>query len=237
MEIAEKGMCLAVQQLTQARRFTMPLATRSQKSHGGGWIMLPDEYVPPDARDHEIFAATVPQDHYLRQVGAVIDFERFRADMLSCYSEHLGRPATEPLLLLKLEFLQYQYNLSDRGVVEQAGYNMAFRYFLDLSLKSPLPDHTSLTKFRNRLGVEKHQQIFEDVVAQARAHGLVKDRLRLKDATHVIANIAIPSAVRLVAETRQRLLDALRPYQPGYVTVEEGRAATIHAATADLSGE
>jgi IS5 family transposase len=199
--------------------------------------MLPDEYVPPDARDHEIFAATVPQDHYLRQVGAVIDFERFRADMLSCYSEHLGRPATEPLLLLKLEFLQYQYNLSDRGVVEQAGYNMAFRYFLDLSLKSPLPDHTSLTKFRNRLGVEKHQQIFEDVVAQARAHGLVKDRLRLKDATHVIANIAIPSAVRLVAETRQRLLDALRPYQPGYVTVEEGRAATIHAATADLSGE
>ena len=201
--------------------------------------MLPEpaKYLAPDALDHLIFKTTVPEDHYLRQVRAVIDFERFRADMVSCYSANLGRPATEPLLLLKLEFLQYQYNLGDQSVVEQTRYNMAFRYFLDLSLKSPLPHHTLLTKFRNRLGVEKHQHIFEDVVAQAREHGLVKDRLRLKDATHVIANIAIPSAVRLVAETRQQLLDALRPYQPERVALEEERAATIHKATADLSGE
>jgi IS5 family transposase len=201
--------------------------------------MLPElaEYVAPDALDEEIFEATVPQNHYLRRVRAVIDFERFRADMVSCYSANHGRPATEPLLLLKLEFLQYQYNLGDQSVVEQARFNMAFRYFLGLSLKSPLPDDTLLTKFRNRLGVEKHQKILEDVVAQARAHGLVKDRLRLKDATHVIANIAIPSTVRLVAETRQQLLDALRSYQPERVALEEVRAAIIHEATADLSGQ
>jgi len=124
--------------------------------------MLPEpaEYLTPNALDHEIFNATVPHDHYLRRVRAAIDFGRFRADLVSCYSADLGRPATEPVLLLKLEFLQYQYNLGDQSVVEQARYNMAFRYFLDLSLKSPLPHHTLLTKFRNRLGVEKHQQIF-----------------------------------------------------------------------------
>jgi transposase len=194
-------------------------------------------YLAPDARDQEIFETTVAEDHYLRRVRAVIDFERFRSALLSCYCEDLGRPATEPLLLLKLEFLQYQYNLSDQRVLKETRCNMAFRYFLDLSLKSPLPHHTLFTKFRNRLGVEKHQQLFEDVVAQARAHGLVKDRLRLKDATHVIANIAIPSAVRLVAQTRQQLLLALRPYQPERVAAEEARAAIIHTATADLSGE
>jgi transposase len=216
----------------------MTLATGPQV-HLGGTIMLPaaTDYLAPDARDQEIFEATVAKDHYLRRVRAVIDFERFRAELSSCYSENLGRPAKEPLLLLKLEFLQYQYNLSDQRVLEQTRCNMAFRYFLDLSLKSPLPQHTLFTKFRKRLGVEKHQRIFEDVVAQARTHGLVKDRLRLKDATHVIANIAIPSAVRLVTQTRQQLLDALRPYQPERVAAEEARAAVIHTTTADLSGE
>jgi N-acetyl-gamma-glutamyl-phosphate reductase len=51
--------------------------------------------------------------------------------------------------------------------------------------------------------------------------GLVRDRLRLKDATHIIANIAIPSTIRLVAETRDGVLEAAEPfariYPPGRV--------------------
>src|SRR5438445_10511966 len=106
--------------------------------------MLPEpaEYLAPDALDHEIFEATVPQDHYLRRGPTVIDFERFRADMVSCYSANHGRPATDPLLLLKLEFLEYQYNLADQSVVAQARFNTALRYFLTLSLTSSLPHHT-----------------------------------------------------------------------------------------------
>ena len=53
---------------------------------------------------------------------------------------------------------------------------MAFRLFLDLSLHSPLPDPSLLTYFRKRLGPEAHQQIFQDLIAQARQLGLVKDR-------------------------------------------------------------
>jgi transposase len=194
------------------------------------------EYPPPDERDLEIFEATVPPHHYLRQVKAVIDFERCRAEFAACYSQALGRPAREPILLLKLEFLQFHYNLSDRQVIEQAQYNMAYRYFLGLSLASTLPHHTLLTKFRDRLGVDKHQRVFEDIVAQARERGLVKDRVRLKDATHVLANIAIPSAIHLVRQARQALLAAVRPYAPERVTDEEAHADTVRTTTADLSG-
>lgn len=201
--------------------------------------MLPtaSSYLVPDALDQLIFEATVPADHYLRRVLAVIDFERCRQEVVACYDPKQGRPAIEPVLLLKLEFLEYHYNLSDRQVIEQSRYNMAYRYFLGLSLYSELPHHTLLTVFRERLGVERHQQLFEEIVAQARQHGLVKDRLRLKDATHLIANIAIPSAVHLVAETRQQLLAAVRPYAPERVAQEEARAASIQTTTADLSGE
>jgi hypothetical protein len=91
-----------------------------------------------------------------------------------------------------------------------------------------------LSVFRTRLGPERHQQILDDVVAQARGHGLVKDRLRLKDATHVIADIAIPSTIQLVAQTRQRLLEAVRPFAPARVAQEEEQAAQVRLATSDL---
>lgn len=200
-------------------------------------MLQPPHYRPPSELDQRIFAATVPADHYLRRVKQAVDFERFRDLLASAYCPDAGRPAVEPLLLLKLEFLQYHYNLSDRRVVDQAHYNMAFRWFLDLSLDSPLPHHTLLTYFRQRLGWEKHQQVFDGLVGQAREQGLVKDRLRLKDATHIIANIAVPSTIRLVSQTRDRLLDALRPWAAARVAAEEQQVLAVRTATADLSGE
>jgi transposase len=194
-------------------------------------------YVPADERDQEIFQATVPTGHYLRRVKEVIDFECLRPLLTDAYCTDLGRPATEPLLLLKLEFLQYQYNLSDRQVIEQAYSYMAYRYFLDLSLHSPLPHPSLLTYFRQRLGPRRHQQVFDALVAQARRWGLVKDRLRLKDATHVIANVAIPTTIALVAQTRERLLRALQPLDAAEVCRQRQRAEQIRQSTADLSGE
>jgi transposase len=194
-------------------------------------------FLPPDERDQEIFVATVPQDHYLRRVQATIDFERLRPILADAYCNDQGRPAIEPLLLLKLEFLQYHYNLSDRQVIEHSRCNMAFRYFLGLGLHSGLPHHTLLTYFRQRLGSQRHQQVFDAVVGQARAKGLVKDRLRLKDASHVLANIAIPSTIALVAQTRERLLQVLQPWAADEVTRQQQRAEQIRQSSVDLSGE
>jgi transposase len=200
-------------------------------------MLRPEQYLPPTDVDELVFRATVPADHYLRRVLQAVDFARCRDLIATVYCSEHGRPAVEPLLLLKLEFLEYHYNLSDRQVVEQAQYNMAFRWFLGLSLHSPLPHHTLLTYFRRRLGWHKHQEIFDALVAQARAQGLVKDRLRLKDATHVIANIAIPSTIGLVSQTRQRLLQALRPWGAERVADEEQHALQVRTTTTDLSND
>ena len=53
-------------------------------------------------------------------------------------------------------------------------------------------------------------------------------------ATHVLANIAVPSTLRLVAQTRQRLLEAARPYTVDRVAAEEAEAERLRQATADL---
>jgi len=200
--------------------------------------MLKDTYyTPPTELDLLIFEKLVPTDHYLCKVKALIDFERFRSEVALCYSPNEGRPADDPVLMVKLEFLQFQYNLSDRQVIATAQVNVAFRYFLDLSIESTLPDPSLLSVFRRRLGPQKHEDLLQALVGQAREQGLVKDRLRLKDATHVIANIAIPSTIRLVAETRDQLLYATQPLAPERVIEEETRTTTLRAATADLSAE
>ena len=103
-------------------------------------------------------------------------------------------------MVFKLEVLARQYKFSDREVMMATRFNIAYRLFLGLSLKSPLPHHTTMTYFRQRLGEERLQEVFDTLVAHARRLGLVKDRLRLKDATHIIANIAVPSTIRLVAQ-------------------------------------
>ncbi len=197
--------------------------------------MLRSSYEPKMSdQDHEIFATLVPADHYLRQVAAVVDFERYRPLMAERYHPNDGRPANDPVVLLKLCYLQTHYALSDRAIISQAQVNMAFRFFLALALSDDLPHPSLLTVFRGRLGSELYEQLFDGLVAQARQAGLVKDRLRLKDATHIIANIAIPSTIRLVAQTRERLLSASEPFAPEQVATARAEALAIRQATSDL---
>jgi transposase len=197
-------------------------------------MLRPSYYIPPTELDLLVFQKLVPTDHYLRQVKALIDFERFRTDLACCYSPDEGRPADDPVLMLKLGFLAFHYNLSDRWVVAETQVNVAFRFFLELALDSQLPHPSLLSLFRTRLGESRFQSVFAGIVEQARSFGLVKDRLRLKDATHVIANIAVPATIRLVAQTRKRLLEAARPFAPERVVEEETHAEAIHTATTDL---
>ena len=90
-----------------------------------------------------VFESLVAQDHYLRRALASVDFERFRAVLSASYSPDQGRPAEDPVRMLKLEFLQFHDNLSDRQVIERAKTDVAYRYFLDLRLPDPLPDPSS----------------------------------------------------------------------------------------------
>jgi transposase len=197
-----------------------------------GASMLP-ELAPPkwSQADLEVFGCLVPPEHYLRRALKAIDFEQLRSKMAIHYSPDLGRPAEDPVFMLKLEFLQYHDNLSDRQVITRAQTDVAYRYFLDLPMKMELPDPSSLCYFRGRLGVEGHLDVFHAIVAQARQHGLVRDRLRLKDATHVIADVAIPTTLALLAQTRDKLLAAAEPFDALRVDGERARIDVVRAST------
>ncbi len=192
-------------------------------------------FIPLDHAERELYEQIVPPDHFLRRLPAVVDFESFRPLLAPAYSKDQGRPPWDPVVVLKTLVLAFHYRLSDREVINAARFNVAQRLFLGLSLKSPLPHHTTLTYFRQRLGNERLQEVFDALVGQARQLGLVKDRLRLKDATHIIANVAVPSTIRLVAEVRDQLLEALQPFALARAAEAEQRAAAIRVASEDAT--
>jgi len=196
--------------------------------------MLNTRSTPLPALDQEVFAMVVPENHFLRLVSAVIDFERFRPLMVDAYDATMGRPAIDPVLMLKVMFLSFHYGLSDRLVIERLRTDMAFRWFLALGLRSTLPDHTNGTHFRQRLGEKRLEQVFQELVSLAREHGLVRDRLRLKDATHIFADVAEIRPVALVAQVREHLLRAAEPFFPDWAATQRVLAENITQTTAEL---
>jgi hypothetical protein len=175
--------------------------------------------VAPTDIDRRVFEKLLPADHSLRRLKAAIDCEPLRALVADCYGEGLGAPAEDPVRMLKLSRLQFPYDRSDSQVLRQAQGTGALRFCLDFSLESPLPVPSLRSQLRPRRGVERFQRVFTESLRQGRARGLVKERLRLKAATPLIAHSASPSTLRRVAQTREQRL-----------TAAEGGAATAGAA-------
>ena len=69
-----------------------------------------------------------------------------------------------------------------------ASLNLAHRWYLGYNLDESLPDHSSLSKIRTRLGLPVFRRVFETIVEQCVAAGLVWGKELLFDATKVRAN-------------------------------------------------
>lgn len=187
--------------------------------------------------DQEVFRTFVRPNHPLRRALELIAWDDFYPVLATHYSADVGQPAISPVLMLKLEYLRYQYNLSDGQVIARSGTDIAFRCFLQLRVSDPLPDPSSLCVFRGRLGREGFREVFDHLVGMAREHGLVKDRLRIKDASHVIANIAVPSTSALVAQMRDKLLGAADPFDAIRTAGERVNVDLLRERTAGQNNE
>lgn len=138
-----------------------------------------------------LYAKVVPQDHFLRKLDQVVDFSFVNNLCEDCYP-NLGKPGNrpyEPVMLLKELLIAFLYDISDREIEEQINLNMAFKWFVGLPADGLAPDHSTLTYFRERLGVKKFQEIFNQIVSQARGKGLIDDRLKIIDSTHLQAKV------------------------------------------------
>jgi len=151
----------------------------------------------------------IPEDHVLRRIDRVLDLSWLRALVCDCYDETQGRPGVDPEAAVRLMLAGLcQGIVHDRQLMREAQVNLAIRWFAGFRLHDSLPDHSSLTRIRQRWGVERFRRIFQQTIRACLDAGLVGGDLVHVDATLIRADVSWDSLVD------QRLEEAWKENQP-----------------------
>lgn len=155
----------------------------------------------------------IPEDHILRRVDKVLKLGWLRSEVRSCYSADKGRPSIDPESALRLMLAGFFEGIvHDRKLMRTAQVNIAIRWFIGYGLTEKLPHHSSLTRIRQRWGAERFQRIFQRVVADCVAAGLVDGETVHTDATLIRADVSWSS---LTTEYVEKVLEANREEDSG----------------------
>jgi IS5 family transposase len=120
-------------------------------------------------------------------------------------ADSAGRPGYPALVLFKALLLQALYGLSDRELEEALNDRFSFRRFIGLSLEEPVPDHTVLNRFRNRMVTEGLlEKLFGELDHQLEKAGVILKRGTMLDASLIEAVSAPPREERPSADPDAR---------------------------------
>ena len=135
----------------------------------------------------------VPPDHFYRHLEATLDLSFVRYLVRETYAD-IGRPSIDPVVFFKLQLILFFEGLrSERQLMQVVGDRLSLRWYLGYDLSESLPDHSSLSRIRERYGLVVFRRFFEKVVDLCQEAGLVWGKELYIDATKIEANAALAS--------------------------------------------
>lgn len=133
----------------------------------------------------------VRQDHLLRKIKKHVDFGFIIEKVRPLYSLDNGRPSLDPIVLFKMLFIGYLFGIrSERRLVQEIADNVAYRWFLGIPLRAPVPSASVIWENRRRRWKDSAlcQEIFNEIVRKAVEAGLVDGKVLYTDGTLIKAN-------------------------------------------------
>ena len=142
----------------------------------------------------------VPDDHVLARVDRVLDLGWLRDEVADLYAASVGRPGIDPEAAVRLMLAGLLLGIvHDRRLMREAQVNLAIRWFAGYGLHERLPDHSSLTRIRQRWGAERFRRVFERTVQACITAKIATGEVVHVDASLIRADVAWESlAVRHV---------------------------------------
>ena len=132
----------------------------------------------------------VPKDHLVRKLDNCIDFTFIEELVKDLYSVS-GRPSVPPVVLFKLIFINIVFGINSmRRTCEECQVNMAYRWFLGLSIYDDIPNYSTWSQnyIRRYKDSNVFNQIFDTILNQAIEYGFVDMETVFGDGTHQKAN-------------------------------------------------
>jgi transposase len=161
---------------------------RREGKQGGMWVATMEL---PRSPGHVFYEK-------LNRLLAEADFDRRCEEICApYYADELGRPSIPPGVYFRMLFVGYFEGLnSQRGIAWKCADSLSVRNFLGLEVGESAPDHSSLTRIRQRLPLEVHLEVFTMLLEVAREKGILRGKTLAIDATTLEANAAMKSMVR-----------------------------------------
>ena len=145
--------------------------------------------------------AQSPGHPFYRKLNGILARESFDRTVEGLcekfYAKKLGRPSIPPGVYFRMLMVGYFEGLeSERGIDWRCADSLALREFLGYALTEQTPDHSTLSKTRTRIDLERHQEVFTWVLKVLAQEDLLRGRTIGIDATTLEANAAMRSIVR-----------------------------------------
>lgn len=132
----------------------------------------------------------VPENHLVRKMEELIDFEFIREEVKHLYSQDKGRPSIDPVVLFKILFIQYMFGIkSMRQTIKEIEVNIAYRWFIGYDFYEPIPNYSTFSKNYERrfVNTDIFEKIFLRVLSQINEQGLINKESIFVDSTHTKA--------------------------------------------------
>ena len=167
----------------------------------------------------------VPADHFYRHLERVLDLSFVRELVHDCYASG-GRPSIDPVVFFKLQLVMFFEGIrSERHLMRLVADRLSVRWYLGYNLNEPLPDHSSLTRIRARIGLKVFRRFFDTVVERCQHSGLIWGRELYFDATQVHADAALDSlTTRFAVEARTPLQVHLAALFPEEMSLQRAQS-------------
>lgn len=164
-----------------------------------------------------LYDIIIPEDSQFRLLLSVIDWNSIRKELLTDSENQpiiyptMGRPAYDPIIIYKLLLLQRWHPASDEKVEERAKTDLNYRYFLKVPIPEPIPDSSTISRYRNLWGDEKINRISQNIFKQIQAFGYanVSDGI-VGDLTHQFSKIKKPTARSLILNCFEKWLKEIQ---------------------------
>ena len=178
----------------------------------------------------------VPEDNFYRRLQKKLDLSFVRELVEDLYAAS-GRPSIDPEVFFRLQLVMFYEGIrSERELMRIVSERLSVRWYVGYDLHEPLPDHSSLTRIRERFGLGVFRRFFERIVEECVEAGLVWGEGLFFDATKVEANASMESRVpRFSAEAHLGVLfgdEEMREAEAGDETFEPHAEADSDALPA-----
>src|SRR4029453_8672503 len=138
----------------------------------------------------------IPDEHVLARVDRVLDLSWLREEGTDCYCLDDGRRGIAPEVAVRLMLPGLLTGIvHDRKLMREAQVNIAIRWFIGYGVHERLPDHSSLTRIRQRWGADRFRKIFKRTVKACLQPKIPTGEIATIDASLIRANVSWESLV------------------------------------------